>query len=238
MWRTPEGNRILKGAEGRLMRASLDSLVERLEDDICFAESLDHDQELVLEEFGVPLFDELDHGQKLVLLADVSKALFKRSVPWPRHTAVAEAAVYVLYWNIISEIKYEIQCQVKRSRKCRKCRKWRRMVLAACRQWGFDEAFADFDDDEDDYLSLPEVDCPNLAAWRVEVFDLADLVLWDRDWELADVFMDSAPEAATMVRRHLGIDEDYFVAVPPLATKRTLTTARRTIEELVRRKPR
>lgn len=218
-----------------MMRASLDSLVESLEDDICFAESLDHDQELVLEEFGVPLFDELDHGQKLVLLADVSKALFKRSVPWPRHTAVAEAAVYVLYANIVREIKYEIQCQVKRGRSCRK---WRRMVLAACRQWGFNEACADFDDDEDDYLSLPEVDCPKLAAWHVEVFDLADLVLWDRDWELADVFMDSAPEAATMVRRHMGIDDDYFVAVPPLVTKQSLTMARRTIEELVRTKPR
>jgi hypothetical protein len=39
-------------------------------------------------------------------------------------------------------------------------------------------------------------------------------VLWDNDWEI-DVCLDADPDIGRRMRRELGIDDDYFVAVPP-----------------------
>jgi hypothetical protein len=43
---------------------------------------------------------------------------------------------------------------------------------------------------------------------------LEDRVLWDRDWE-TDEQSDTDPEVSRPVKKMLGIDRDYFVAVPP-----------------------
>ncbi|HWB12715.1 MAG TPA: hypothetical protein VG826_26050 [Pirellulales bacterium] len=232
MWRTPEGERVLKGAEARLVRASLSSVVAMLEEDLDAAQWLD-DEEDWPTAFGVPLFDELETAQRLVLLADVGRAMFNPRVPWSRHTAMAEAAVYVLYENIVDKIGIEIARQVKHG--C-ELRKWRRMVLAACRQWDFDEDCDDIGGEVD--AGIPDLDSTDVGRWSDEVFALADLVFWDRDWEMTDVFLDAPPDVAANVRRQVGIDDDYFVAVAPLATKRRLRTAQRTLTKIMKRKPR
>ena len=46
---------------------------------------------------------------------------------------------------------------------------------------------------------------------------LADRVLCDRDWEM-DEQLDADPDLAGAVKGCLGIDADYFVAVPPEPT--------------------
>jgi hypothetical protein len=228
MWRTPEGERILKGAEGRLVRASLSSVVDILVEELDVAQCYD--------DFGVPLFDELETAQKLVMLAEVGKALFDETVPRPMHTAVAEAAVYVLYENIVQEIELEIRCHVNRGRERRK---WRHLVLAACRQWGFDHDCGELCDEfnGDGRWGLPDLDCTELDRWSDEVHSLADLVFRNRDWEMADIFMDSEPAVAAAVRRRVGIDDDYYVAVAPLATASSLKRAQKSLADIVRRRP-
>lgn len=63
------------------MRASLASVVDILEEDLDAAQWIDDDEDWPTE-FGVPLFDELETAQWLVLMAQVGKALFDPRVPW------------------------------------------------------------------------------------------------------------------------------------------------------------
>jgi hypothetical protein len=49
-------------------------------------------------------------------------------------------------------------------------------------------------------------------------------VLWDRDWELEQI-MDLPPRKARSLKRRLGIDDDYFRAVPGGAEKARLSEA-------------
>jgi hypothetical protein len=44
---------------------------------------------------------------------------------------------------------------------------------------------------------------------------LASAILWDRDFEFAETFLDADPEAARQRRKTLGIVDDYFVMPAP-----------------------
>ena len=77
MWCTPDGERILQGAEGRLFRDALGMVVELVRDD---AEGL--------RQFNAPPFDKLQPNQKLAVLAQIGTALLCKDQPMPRLTAV------------------------------------------------------------------------------------------------------------------------------------------------------
>jgi len=48
---------------------------------------------------------------------------------------------------------------------------------------------------------------------------LAGEVLWDEDWMDSESLMDADPRAGRAVKELLGIDEDYYIAVPPDPTE-------------------
>ena len=82
MWWTPDGERILQGAEARLFREALGTLVDMVRDD-----------DEGLWQFDAPPFDSLRPNQKLAVLAQVGTALLQENEPMPRLTAVLEAGV-------------------------------------------------------------------------------------------------------------------------------------------------
>ncbi len=43
---------------------------------------------------------------------------------------------------------------------------------------------------------------------------LEDRVLWDNDWEMEEQ-LDADPDTSRRLKQELGIEEDYFVAIPP-----------------------
>jgi len=90
MWWTPDGERILQGAEARLFREALARTVDMVRDD---PEGL--------WQFGAPPFDKLQPNQKLAVLAEVGSALLQANQPVPRLTAVREAAVGAVYEAIM-----------------------------------------------------------------------------------------------------------------------------------------
>ena len=47
------------------------------------------------------------------------------------------------------------------------------------------------------------------------VDSLATSVLWDEDWRDNENLLDVDPKAGRALKVLLGIDEDYYVAVPP-----------------------
>ncbi len=89
MWWTPDGERILRGAEARLFTDALGALVNMVRDD--------HES---LWQFGAPPFDDLQPNQKLAVLAQIGTALLRKDRPMPRLSAVLEAAVGAVYETV------------------------------------------------------------------------------------------------------------------------------------------
>ncbi|MDB5299621.1 MAG: hypothetical protein JWO87_1284 [Phycisphaerales bacterium] len=95
MWRTPDGDRVLKGAERNLFKQGMSVLVSRIDDD---------DDWLV----GVKVFDQLSKAEKFAILEHVASALLIEGIAAPRLTAVAEGAIAAIYAQLMSNVDFEI----------------------------------------------------------------------------------------------------------------------------------
>lgn len=228
MWHTPTGDRVLKGAEAGLVRASLRSLLRIINDG---PDDFEHSPM-----FGVPPFDELEQAQRLVLLAQIAAAIFQEDVPPMRLTAVVEATVCALYVNIMNEIEAELEQQFESHGEVAS-RRWRRLVATAVFETELGDSWPDPDDVMRYMAASPQPDCVDLTEWQREVSGLCDLVCGDRDWQMADDLLDQPPEVAERLKAHLGIDDDYFTAVVPLPKVPELLRARRSLRDLVRARP-
>lgn len=224
MWHTPDGDRILQGAEARLVRASLRSLLRTIDEG---SDDLDGSPL-----FGVAPFDELEQGQRLVVLDQVSSALLREDVPPVPLTAVAEATVCLLYLNVMNEIEFEIEREADYYGGV-PCRRWRRLVTAASYETELGEASDRFHDVMREMPTSPQPACVDITEWDSEVSGLCDLVCGDRDWQMADELLDQPPEVAQRLKAQLGIDNDYFTAVVPLPKAAELLFARRSLRALV-----
>jgi hypothetical protein len=205
MWWTPDGERILQGAEARLFREGLAVLVDMVREDY-----EGH------QEFGAPPFDKLQPNQKLAVLAEVSIALLQEDRPMPRLTAVREAAVAAVYEAIMIWVEMEID----QAADGLESPAWRELILAACRERGIEE--------------LPDADCEDLSEWELLVSALADGVLWDDDWRDSESLLDADPKASRAVKRLLGIDDEYYVAVPPDPSEEEVEGIWATLRDLTR----
>jgi hypothetical protein len=96
---------------------------------------------------------------------------------------------------------------------------WRRLTLAA---YSSDGAMDD----------LPEEDCDDMSEWEFLVECLSDRVLWDADYEGGDNFLDSSPELACEMRGIFGIDDEYFLDVPPDPRETQLPLIRDKLKQL------
>jgi hypothetical protein len=186
MWWTPDGERILQGAEAQLFREALGVLVDMVRDD--------HEG---MWQFAAPPFDALQPNQKLAVLAQVGTTLLRADQPMPKLTAVLEAAVGAVY----ESIRVMVEIEIDEPAEDRESPSWRELVLAAGRERGIED--------------LLDPESEDLDEWEVLVSRLADAVLWDQDWKDTDDHLDADPKASRMVKNVLGIDEDYYVAVPP-----------------------
>ncbi len=186
MWLTPDGERILQRADARLFREALGMTVDMVRDD---TEGC--------WEFSAPPFDKLQPNQKLAVLAEVGSALLQENQPMPRLTAVREAAVGALYEAIMVIVEMEID----QSAEERTSPTWRELVLTACQEQGIDELLDPASEDIDE--------------WGMLISCLTDAVLWDEDWRDSESLLDADPKASRAVKKLLGIDEGYYVAVPP-----------------------
>jgi hypothetical protein len=186
MWWTPDGKRILQGAEGQLFREALGMIVDMVSDD-----------NEGLWQFAAPPFDNLHPNQKLAVLAQVGTALLCKDQPMPRLTAALEAAVGAVY----EAVPLLVEMEIDQTSEDRESPSWRELVLATCRERGVED--------------LLDAQSEDLDEWDVLVGCLADGILWDEDWRDSESLMDVDPKAGRAVKEMLGIDEDYYVAVPP-----------------------
>lgn len=209
MWRTPNGERTLRGAEAALIRALIAHVRDELE--------ADEDDPWT---YGVSLFDDLLLPQKLVLLASVGEALLRHDVPCPPLTAVNEAALGVVIKALEQALEFEIDCA--RELGDGNHTYWRELLLAAVRE-------LDGDDGE-----LPEPSSCEIDDWHILVEVLDFYLLWDDDWETPEMVMDKDPETARRIKEHLSIDDDYYVAIAPDPTDAEIAQARVTLRQIAR----
>jgi hypothetical protein len=207
MWWTPDGERVLQGAEAQLFREALGVLVDMVRDD---------DQGNW--QFNAPPFDVLHPNQKLALLAQVGSALLREDQPMPRLTAVLEAAVGAVY----ESIRVMVEIEIDEPAEDQEPPSWRELVLAACREHGIED--------------LLDPESEDLDEWAILVECLADTVLWDQDWKDSESLLDADPKASKGVKQLLGIDDDYYIAVPPDPTEKEMEGIKAVLRGLTRDK--
>ncbi len=195
MWHTSEGDRVLDGAEAALFKAGVTSLVEQIKDEASY-ESVG---------YVITLFDNLTWSQRLALIETVVTNLLTETAGTPRLTAVNEAAIGSIFEHINFQIGTEIKDVPPQT-------KWRQLVLEACHEAFGELAFDGQDSDEDDAgTSMPtSADSERIDLWFPLVQSLSDRILWDRDFEMMDDFLDEPPEKAAILRQIMGIDDEYF----------------------------
>lgn len=215
MWHTSEGDRILEGAEAALFKAGVTSLVEKIKDEANYES----------RGYGIPLFDNLTWSQRLAVIETVVTNLLVETTGVPRLTAVNEAAIGSIFEHVSFQIDQEINSTPSPNL-------WRQLVLDACH-----EAFGELAV-HGDVLDECETDncMPSSAAsrrcdlWHPLVHSLSDRILWDRDFEMMDEFLDEPPEKAAILRQIMGIDDDYFATAAEDLT--SLETVGKTLHRL------
>ncbi len=196
MWPTSKGVRALDGAEALLVRA-IRHLWEQLEIALRLP-----DQQWTS---SVRVFDMLECDQKIVQLSIIAWELLCNDAPAPSSNAMNEGTVAVIFDTISVCIASEIQRGVTRTDY-----DWRGLVHTAIplRQGPGLNAFG--------------VRSKDIAQWTTLLKRLSSDLLWHNAWADDGFIIDADPVTADVRKERLGIDEDYFLAVPPRAGFKTL----------------
>ncbi len=239
MWHTSRGDRTLFGDEAALICRAIDEMVSALvmhvHDD--FEESAsDCDS-------GIAIFDSCTPSQRIALLHQVASFLINETKHALPLNALVDATVAAIFAEIRDQVAIEIGFGVQRNQSAADEAdavssvglSWREMVLAVHLDC-FDQKHELEEFDADGWV--PDVDCDQLPLWEVLIHDLSELILWDRDFEMAESFLDLDPSVSGHRRRLLGIDEHYFIVVPNDPDSATVFEMVQQTRQLVKSKPR
>ncbi|MEK7468981.1 MAG: hypothetical protein AAB074_16525 [Planctomycetota bacterium] len=197
MWKTPSGDRRLQGLERRLFLTGAVALEELLR------VAIQTDDDVAV---GVAPFDGLALDRRRWLLLQVAVALGGDG-PAPELNALSESAVMAVFFmvriNVGAEAGVESASSDVRAR-------WRHLVRDAWMDRCSDQTRR-YDRDEGYRQAESSY---NYQEWSDKLEDLADLILWDRDFELDESVADRDPRRAADARHALGIDSGYFRSVP------------------------
>jgi hypothetical protein len=141
---------------------------------------------------GVECFDNLTFGQKISTLAIIGNGLLRKDISIVPLTAVLEGAIAAVFEHLKNEIAFEIDTPEFRLN-------WRELVVAARKEMGAED--------------IPESTCKDYDEWDFEVEELAEAILWDRDFDDARLYIDFSPENSEALKNIAGISDDYFLAI-------------------------
>jgi hypothetical protein len=143
-------------------------------------------------DLGVNAFDKLTYGQKVAVLAIVGNGLLRRDVPRVDLTADLEGAIAAVFEHLKNMITIEIDMPELGTN-------WRDLVVAARREAEGEE--------------IPPPTCNDLGEWEIEVESLANDILWDADYDDADLYLDQPPEKAEWLKSMTRIPDNYYLAI-------------------------
>jgi hypothetical protein len=212
-WRTPSGDRVLQGSEAALYLNAMQSAVEYLD--------LAHEADCELDMMtGDRIFDGASFNQKIVLLHTCLGALLKPEIAAPELTSVLEAAAYFPFAFLQNEIELEIEEDEAGFSEGETFQYSYRSLI-----WSiFDEfirprweaAVEEFGEDEEE--SAFNEHSTNLSLWSSIIDAMADLVFWDRDWQMSSLkpeLLDGIPE---FLSQETGLEESYLINRLPKVT--------------------
>jgi hypothetical protein len=233
MWHTSRGDRTLHGDEAVLVSRAIEVMVAAL----LMHVDEDFEEDAPDCESGIAIYDRCRPSQRLGLLHQVARYLLTdtdRSLPL---SALTDATVAAIFVEVRDQIAIEIGFAPDQQTAGEAS--WREMVLAAHCSVFPNRLEEDRLDEEDGLPDVPLLAVSeDLPAWEAMVNELCDSILWDRDFEMAESFLDVDPGVSRHRRRLLGIDDDYFTAVAPdPRLGEVLGLASRT-RDIVRGKPR
>ncbi len=181
VYRTPNGERILLGAERQLFEDSVAMMVDHLSVDDC--------------DFGVPVFDELQRGQKLFALYRTARGLLRPDERPPELTAFIEATVAAVYRHTLDMAIQEIEEPEFAGHNP----SWRKLICEAARE-------------DDTIEEIPPETSNNKEDWELMIECLEGNVLWDADFEAQDR-LDADPDTSRQLNEILGISDNYYTDV-------------------------
>lgn len=205
MWQTSCGDRTLLGAEALLVGVAIESMINELQErlDDCV-----DDDSPCRGHYGYVAYDALSLSQRIGMLHLVARYLLAATPDVLPLSANAEATIACIFVEIRDSVTVEIDLSHDgNSDGPLDLFHWRRLVRHA-----FVEVFHHRATTDDD---IPSVADNRKTAWWNLIDQLASRILWDRDFELINCFLDADPEESHQRRRLLGIDEDYFTRVAP-----------------------
>lgn len=244
MWHKSDGGGVLEGAEARLLKVAVAGWVEELQKLECWDDN-PADQERVDEVRGdwldVAHVARMEHGQRLHMIATVVHALLERSTTAPALTADSEATVYQIYRFLCHDVAVDCdELDVLHATPDanpvfeRLLMSGRNAIAAAAREAGLC-----LSEDPECCESETDAECPHnpgedapAEEWHAIVENLADRVLWDRDWEMEEDLADAEPDGADIVKRLAGIDEGYFTTPAEEPSERQVAQARTYLESI------
>ena len=178
----------------------------------------------LMGETGFTAFDRLTQGQKQAAILEVSRALLLPEAKRPRMTAALAATIAAIYSEYQGLIESEIECSEGSTAD-------RAMLLAALKEVNFWDSRDMLPGDEVE--RAPSQDCNDLKVWEDLLHSLRMVVLPDDDFEMEEGFLDLSPAKGAMLKDHLGIQHDYFVAVPDDPKTERLEEIRHELRELL-----
>ncbi|MEL7497538.1 MAG: hypothetical protein AAFN77_08005 [Planctomycetota bacterium] len=199
MWRTSHGDRVLEGDEARVFLEAVGFLRDMLTVAVEFDDSYPT---------GVEVYDALHPAQQMMCLHRVTTALILPSVPAPALSAVLEGTVYAIFLQLNEVIALEIES----SRQFQCDHYLRQLVVSSLNSPIVNEEEWHDADRQDSLISSQEAD---LDVWSELIEELADRVLWDRDFAMDAIVADLDPLRSAQYKAILGIDTDYFANAAP-----------------------
>lgn len=237
MWHTSRGDRTLRGEEAALVRIAIDSMI----DSLLIHLDDDFEEARAACETGIAVYDALSPSQRIALLHDVARYLLTETESAVPLSSTLEATIAAIYADVRDQIAIEIDFlsmqPLAEESDPERWPRWRRLVLDAYTatfrpQQGSHGRWAEMLEE------LPDESCRDIRLWVPLIDALADAILWDRDFELAEAFLDADPGVSRKRRRLLGIEEDYFTSVAPDPRPEDVQRLVSFTREIVRRKPR
>ena len=177
-WKTSRGERVLRGAEAKLVAMAISTIVDfhRGEEGLCFGRKIIQAK-----------FEELTEAEQFTVLEDIAIGLLTETSSVPQHTHINEGAIYYVFrWLAAMFNDPAVGVDL-----------YGEFIVAAHR-----ECFPMRDEDEHS-SSRPSMDCFVKSDWKRWLEELADCVLWDRDFELFHLFGAGGVAESAPPRNHL-----------------------------------
>ena len=185
---------MLIGAEATLIRSALTRIAEQI---------VEERNDGYPQPFDIPVFDELGASHRLQLLELVATYLLTPTSEPLKLTSLNEATVGAVF----AQVKLSVDMELLFEEPAGARSEWRAQVLSAY-TYCFESESCEWD--AADFVPT-SVDSTDTDQWDNAIEDLANRILWDRDYLMAETFLDQPPEIAAAMKSLLGIEDDYFV---------------------------